>query len=426
MKINIQLPAEIRFALGSLTRAGHQAYIVGGCVRDVLLGKEPHDYDITTSAQPEEMLEIFAKERLLLNGMKHGTVTVIKYGEPIEITTFRIDGEYSDGRHPDAIEFTGNLYEDVARRDFSVNALCWNPEVGLIDYVDGEEDIERKIIRCVGDPDRRFTEDALRILRALRFSSVLDFDIDPLTAQCALEHRQQLHKIAVERILVEIKKLLCGVRAEQVLLDFRPIFEVVLPELTSLSADEYMLAARRVSLTSPVPDLRLAALLYNLNPEAVSECASRLKFSKVSRRFIESVGENAHRALPSGRHEMRRMLGELGEELLAGLIELKNADVKAMCHLVIQQGDCVSIKQLAVNGEDVYAAGVSRRKTGLCLNALLDAVIEDKLPNEKEALLAYAHEQFAYEPQAVNPAKKKKRKKAEDAAAEPADSEADE
>lgn len=426
MNINIQLPAEIRFALNSLTKAGHQAYIVGGCVRDVLLGLEPHDYDITTSALPEEMLEIFSKERLVLNGMKHGTVTVIKYGEPIEITTFRIDGEYTDGRHPDAIEFTGNLYEDVARRDFTVNALCWNPEVGLIDYVDGEEDIEKKVIRCVGDPDRRFTEDALRILRALRFSSVLDFDIDPLTAQCALEHRQQLHKIAVERILVEIKKLLCGVRVEQILLDFRPIFEVVLPELAVLSSDEYMLAARRVSLTLPVPDLRLAALLYGLSAEAVSECTARLRFSKVSRRFIESIGENAHRALPANRCEMRRMLGELGEELLAGLIELKNADVKAMCNLVIQMGDCVTLKQLAVNGEDVYAAGVSRRKTGICLNALLDAVIEDRLPNEKEALLAYAHEHFAFEPQMVNPAKKKKRRKTEEAVSETAEPQADE
>lgn len=424
MEINIQLPAEVRFALNSLTRAGYQAYIVGGCVRDVLLGHEPHDYDITTSALPEEMIELFSKERLVLNGMKHGTVTLIKYGEPIEMTTFRIDGEYSDGRHPDAIEFTGNLYEDVARRDFTVNALCWNPETGLIDYVDGEEDIEKKVIRCVGDPDRRFTEDALRILRALRFSSVLDFDIDPLTAQCAVDNCEQLHKIAAERILVEIKKLLCGVRAEQVLLSFRPIFEVVLPELCALSDDEYMLAARRVALTSPVPDLRLAALLYGLSREAVSECAARLKFSKVSRRFIESVGENAERALPANRHEMRRMLGELGEELLAGLIELKNADVKAMCHLVIQQGDCVSIRQLAVNGEDVYAAGVSRRKTGLCLSSLLDAVIEDRLPNEKEALLAAAHEQFAYEPQQINPAKRKHRKKAE--AVQEADGEGEE
>lgn len=407
--MNIQLPAPVRYAMNALTRAGHQAYIVGGSVRDVLLGKEPHDYDITTSALPEEMLELFSRDRLLTNGMKHGTVTLIKYGTPIEMTTFRIDGEYSDGRHPDAIEFTGNLYEDVARRDFTVNALCWNPETGLIDYVDGEEDIRNRIIRCVGDPDRRFTEDALRILRALRFSSVLDFDIDPVTAESAVDFRGLLDKIAVERILVELKKLLAGARAEQVLLQFRPVFEVILPELSGLTADQYMLAARRVSLTPPAPELRLAALLYGMEPEKVAECAMRLKFSKASRKFIEQIGLNASRPLPMNRPDMRRMLGEMGEELLAGLIELRNADMRAMCHLVIQQNDCVSIRQLAVGGEDVFAAGVSRKKTGQCLSFLLSEVIEDRLPNEKEALIEAAKINFAHE--APPPSEKKRRRR---------------
>jgi len=409
--MNIQLPAPVRYAMNALTRAGHQAYIVGGSVRDVLLGKEPHDYDITTSALPEEMLELFSRDRLLTNGMKHGTVTLIKYGTPIEMTTFRIDGEYSDGRHPDAIEFTGNLYEDVARRDFTVNALCWNPETGLIDYVDGEEDIQNRIIRCVGDPDRRFTEDALRILRALRFSSVLDFDIDPVTAESAIDFRGLLDKIAVERILVELKKLLAGARAEQVLLQFRPVFEVILPELCGLTADQYMLAARRVSLTPPAPELRLAALLYGMEPEKVAECAMRLKFSKASRKFIEQIGLNAARPLPMNRPDMRRMLGEMGEELLAGLIELRNADMRAMCHLVIQQNDCVSIRQLAVGGEDVFAAGVSRKKTGQCLSFLLDEVIEDRLPNEKEALLEAARASFAHEAPPPSEKKRRRRKK---------------
>ena len=409
--MNIQLPAPVRYAMNALTRAGHQAYIVGGSVRDVLLGKEPHDYDITTSALPEEMLELFSRDRLLTNGMKHGTVTLIKYGTPIEMTTFRIDGEYSDGRHPDAIEFTGNLYEDVARRDFTVNALCWNPETGLIDYVDGEEDIQNRIIRCVGDPDRRFTEDALRILRALRFSSVLDFDIDPVTAESAIDFRELLDKIAVERILVELKKLLAGARAEQVLLQFRLVFEVILPELIDLTADEYMLAARRVSLTPPAPELRLAALLYGMAPEKVAECAMRLKFSKASRKFIEQIGLNAARPLPMNRPDMRRMLGEMGEELLAGLIELRNADMRAMCHLVIQQNDCVSIRQLAVGGEDVFAAGVSRKKTGQCLSFLLSEVIEDRLPNEKEALLEAARASFAHEAPPPSEKKRRRRKK---------------
>ncbi len=414
--MNIQLPAPVRYAMNALTRAGYQAYIVGGSVRDVLLGKEPNDYDITTSALPEEMLQLFSKDRLLTNGLKHGTVTLIKYGTPVEMTTFRIDGEYSDGRHPDDIEFTGNLYEDVMRRDFTVNALCWNPEVGLIDYVEGEEDLEKKVIRCVGDPDRRFTEDALRILRALRFSSALDFDIDPLTAECAIDNRGRLSVIAVERILVELKKLLTGARAEQILLQFREVFEVILPELSGLTDDQYMLAARRVSLTLPSPELRLAALLYGLPVEKVSECALRLKFSKVQRKFIEAVGLNAARPLPMNRPDMRRMLGEMGEELLTGLIELRNADMRAMCHLVIQQNDCVSIRQLSVNGDEVFHAGVSRKKIGQCLEFLLNEVVEDRLPNEKEALLEAARASFAQEtpaPSAKGRQRRRKGRKAE-------------
>ena len=409
--MNIQLPAPVRFAMKTLTRAGHQAYIVGGSVRDVLLGKEPHDYDITTSALPEEMIDLFAHEKLLLGGMKHGTVTLIKYGTAIEMTTFRIDGEYSDGRHPDDIEFTGNLYEDVNRRDFTINALCWNPEVGLIDYVDGEEDIARKLIRCVGDPDRRFSEDALRILRALRFSAALDFDIDPLTAQCAVEHCSNLSAIAVERVLTELKKLLAGPRAEQVLIQFRKIFNAILPELTDLTDDQYMLAARRVSLTPAAPELRLAALLYGLPVEKIEECASRLKFSKLSRRFIEQISLNADRPLPRTRPEMRRMLGEMGEELLAGLIELRNADMRAMCHLVIQQGDCATVKQLAVTSDDLFHVGVSRRKAGQCLEFLLNEVVEDRLPNEATALLEAAQEHFAAPPPAPSSKSRKRRKK---------------
>ena len=409
--MNIQLPAPVKYAMKTLTRAGHQAYLVGGSVRDVLLGKEPHDYDLTTSALPEEMLELFSRDKVLTNGMKHGTVTLIKYGTAIEITTFRIDGEYSDGRHPDDIEFTGNLYEDVNRRDFTINALCWNPEVGLIDYADGEEDIKNRVVRCVGDPDRRFAEDGLRILRGLRFSSALDFEIDPMTAESAIHNKDNLSGIAVERILTELKKLLVGPRAEQVLLQFRPIFDKILPELSGLSADQYMLAARRVSLTPPSPELRLAALFYGVNMETLNECALRLKFSKATRKFLETVALNAARPMPVNRAEMRRLLGEMGEETGAALVELRNADMRAMCHLVIQQGDCLNVRQLCVTGEELYQAGVSRKKTQACFDFLLNEVIEDRLPNEKEALLEAAEANFRKEPPAPSSKSRKRRKK---------------
>lgn len=407
----MQLPASVRYAMNVLVRAGHQVYVVGGSVRDVLLGKEPHDYDLTTSALPEEMIQLFSRDRVLTNGLKHGTLTLLKYGEAVEITAFRIDGEYSDGRHPDSIEFTGNLYEDVMRRDFTINALCWNPETGLIDYVDGEEDLNRKVIRCVGDPDRRFQEDALRILRALRFSATLDFDVEPMTAESAIYHCENLSNVAVERVLVELRKLLSGERVEQVLLEFRPVMEAAIPEIADMSADEYMTAARRVALTPPSPELRMAALLYDLSEEKLAECAARLKFSKANRRFIESVCAYSSRPLPENRVEMRRALGEMGEESLAGLIELRMADARALCHLVIQQGDCVRTSQLTVTPEEVIQQGVSRRKTAQCLNELLDAVIEGRLPNEKRVLLEEARVWSSQSSNSARPAPKRKRKK---------------
>lgn len=385
--MKIHLPRSAQYAIKSLTGAGYQAYIVGGSVRDHLLGKTPSDYDVTTSALPEEVMALFAKDRLLTNGLKHGTVTLIKYGQPIEITTFRIDGEYEDGRHPDDVVFTGNLYEDVQRRDFTVNALCWNEQAGLIDYVGGEEDLENKIIRCVGEADVRFNEDALRILRALRFSSVLDFDIEAGTARAVHLERENLSKIAVERILTELKKLLCGARAESILLEYRDVFEIVMPELHALSQDDYMLAARRVSLVSPVPELRLAALLSDLPVEAANACVTRLKTSKVSRKFIESVISRGKAPMPTDRAGMRRLAGQCGEDLLLGLAELQSAHVTALCHMIVQQGDCVSLKQLAVKGDDLFRLGVTRRMIGECLNGLLARVVEGELPNEKEALM---------------------------------------
>ena len=418
--MKIHLPRSAQYAVKSLAGAGYQAYIVGGSVRDSLLGKTPSDYDVTTNALPDEVMALFARDRLVTNGLKHGTVTLIKYGQPIEITTFRIDGEYEDGRHPDDVVFTGNLYEDVQRRDFTVNALCWSEQAGLIDYVGGEEDLEHRIIRCVGEPEVRFDEDALRILRALRFSSVLDFDIEAGTARAVHLERENLSKIAVERILTELKKLLCGARAESIALEYRDVFEVIMPELRALSGDEYMLAARRMALVSPAPELRLAALLCDLPAESARECVARLKTSKVSRKFIESVISRVKTPMPADRIGMRRLAGECGEELMLGLAEIQSAHVTALCHMIVQQGDCVSLKQLAVNGDDVFRVGVTRRMIGECLNGLLERVMEGALPNEKQALLdAVRQELNARAEKAAsekaNAGKKKRRRRAKSA-----------
>ena len=394
MSLKMNLPYPVRYALNALRRAGYQAYCVGGCVRDSLLGVEPNDFDLTTSALPEETLALFKREHTLTVGLKHGTITLIKHGMPIEITTFRIDGEYEDNRRPEEVTFTSHLEEDVLRRDFTVNALCWNEQEDVVDYVGGVDDLNARIIRCVGDPDTRFQEDALRILRALRFSSKLDFDIDEATAQAVLRSRELLNNIAVERIAAELCKLLAGKRAEQVLLQFRPVMEVIVPPLSALSEEDYLCAARRVSLVPPVPEMRLAALMCDLPEQQLEETALRLKLSKKGRQFMLTLTRCAHESAPRTRSGMRRLMQEVGEETLCAVVELQNACALALSHLVIQQGDCVTLKQLAVNGQDLFLLGLPRKKTGDMLNRLLDQVIEGALPNRKEALLDYVRTQM--------------------------------
>ena len=394
MSLKMNLPYPVRYALNALRRAGYQAYCVGGCVRDSLLGVEPNDFDLTTSALPEETLALFKREHTLTVGLKHGTITLIKHGMPIEITTFRIDGEYEDNRRPEEVTFTSHLEEDVLRRDFTVNALCWNEQEDVVDYVGGVDDLNARIIRCVGDPDTRFQEDALRILRALRFSSKLDFDIDEATAQAVLRSRELLNNIAVERIAAELCKLLVGKRAEQVLLQFRPVMEVIVPPLSALSEEDYLCAARRVSLVPPVPEMRLAALMCDLPEQQLEETALRLKLSKKGRQFMLTLTRCAHESAPRTRSGMRRLMQEVGEEALCAVVELQNACALALSHLVIQQGDCVTLKQLAVNGQDLFLLGLPRKKTGDMLNRLLDQVIEGALPNRKEALLDYVRTQM--------------------------------
>lgn len=407
MKMN--LPYPVRYALNTLRRAGHQAYCVGGCVRDSLLGLQPNDFDLTTSALPEETLALFKREHTLTVGLKHGTITLIKHGMPIEITTFRIDGEYADNRRPEEVSFTDRLEEDVLRRDFTVNALCWNEQEDVVDYVGGLDDLNARLIRCVGDPDTRFQEDALRILRALRFSSKLDFDLEEATAEAVIRNRELLNHIAVERIAAELSKLLVGRRAEQLLLSFRAVMEVILPPLAALSAEEYLCAARRVLLVSPVMEIRLAALMCELPEEQLLETALRLKLSKKSRQLLLTLVRCAGESAPRTRSGMRRLMQEVGEEALCAVVELQNACALALSHLVVQQGDCVTLKQLAVNGQDLFQLGLPRKKTGDMLNRLLEKVIEGELPNQKEALLDCARTEMSEQLAPARTAKPRRR-----------------
>ena len=273
MKIN--LPKEVKKAIALLEAKGFVAYVVGGCVRDSVMGKEPADWDITTSAKHEQTAQSFKDYRTIETGIKHGTLTVLIDQMPLEITTFRIDGRYSDQRRPDSVSFTQDLKLDLSRRDFTVNALAYSPRTGLVDEFDGLGDIKNKVIRCVGQPDARFQEDALRILRALRFASVLDFEIEKSTAQSLFKNRALLDKISAERIQIELIKLLAGPAVERVLLYFRQVLFQIIPELSASDGFDqqdtekhiftvYEHIAHAVSRVKNEPHLRMAMLLHDV------------------------------------------------------------------------------------------------------------------------------------------------------------------
>lgn len=272
----IAIPQNVLDILRALNERGHEAYVVGGCVRDSLLGRTPTDWDVTTSALPEETAGIFdalGGYTVAKTGLAHGTLTIIKEHCPVEITTYRVDGAYSDARHPDAVRFTRSLREDLSRRDFTINAMAYHPDVGLVDYFSGRADLEARRICCVGDPDKRFGEDALRILRALRFASVLEFSLEKMTGESL--HRQAflLRQIAAERIAAEMNKLLCGPATFPVLMEYPDVFEVILPELSPMrdhpqynayhKYDIYEHTMRAVQAAPPLSVLRWVLLLHD-------------------------------------------------------------------------------------------------------------------------------------------------------------------
>ncbi|MBQ1409720.1 MAG: HD domain-containing protein [Oscillospiraceae bacterium] len=456
----IAAPALAREAISRLQAAGFPAYLVGGCVRDTLLGRTPGDWDITTAARPEQVEAVFAGARVIETGRKHGTVTVLLEGLPLEITTFRTESGYSDHRHPDAVAFTPSLREDLARRDFTINAMAWSPEAGLTDPFGGQEDLEKKLIRCVGDPMQRFQEDALRILRALRFSAQLDFMIDPATAAAALTLRHSLALVSRERIAVELTKLLCGPAARRILVEFWEILAVPLPELAPMAGldqrskyhcyDVLEHSAAAVEAAPPEPLLRWAALLHDVGKPGcftldeagqghfyghpkrgapmAREIMTRLRFDKgtvqrvatlvelhdypidppVEGQNAECKPQNADAIRRAEERAVRKLIGRLGEEDFFRLLALKRADslahhpdcrgrvavcarIAALAREILAQPPCFTVKDLAIDGNDLISLGYARGpEIGKTLNALLEGVLSGALPNERESLLAEA------------------------------------
>lgn len=384
--------------LDTLHKAGYAAYVVGGCVRDSLLGLTPHDWDLCTSALPQQVMELFGAQRCIPTGLQHGTVTVKQSGALYEITTFRTEGTYTDGRHPDEVHFVPDVREDLARRDFTINAMAYNEKEGLVDPFGGQADLQSGIVRAVGVPRQRFTEDALRILRLYRFAARFGFAIDPPTAQAAQELCAHLDCVSVERIEEELAKLLSA-PAPAAYLDEKILF-VILPELTS----EALAAAKPVVDACPAGaenlPIRLAALLLSLGEDGIRRTLKRLRCSNA---LIEEAAVLVREAVPGVPVSLniyaRRLLGKYNlctvrriAALGTALQPERAADFAALSELAEQldaDSVCCRVSQLAVNGRDLMAAGVPAgpgiRKI---LEALLDGVIREEYPNERQALLA--------------------------------------
>ena len=444
--MTMDMPKNVDTAINLLQSAGFEAYAVGGCVRDSLLGKTPNDWDITTSAKPEDMKSVFADFHCIDTGIKHGTVTVVIDGEPLEITTFRLDGEYEDNRHPKSVTFTSDLGADLGRRDFTVNAMAYSKKTGTVDLFGGQNDLKNKIIRCVGDPDRRFNEDALRILRALRFASALDFEIEEKTAQSLLKNRALLGNISEERIAKELLKLVCGKGAKRILTDFAPVLFEILPELQPMYKnshdnphhcyDIYEHTLIAVESIDPEPTLRFAMLLHDcgkpaakkfdengvahfyghqrISAEISAQILARLKVSNKFRDEILFLVSNHDRwELYENTEKMPRYLSKFGLDGVLKLLKVMRADVLAQspeyryrldqiadaeetAKNLAAQKPCLSLSELQINGRTLMDIGIPQgRKLGAVLAQLLDEVIDGVTKNTQEALTTRAREIYS-------------------------------
>lgn len=432
----ILAPEQVKTALRRLHENGFAAYAVGGCVRDSLLGKTPLDWDITTAARPEETERVFSDCRLIETGVQHGTVTVLLDGLSLEITTFRVDGDYLDARHPASVAFTSRLKEDLLRRDFTVNTLCWNEQDGVVDLCGGLADLQNGILRAVGVPDRRFSEDALRILRGIRFASVLGFTIEPNTAESILRNRQLLTKVAAERIRVEFSKLLCGKNAAAVLDRYREVIAVFIPEVRALfdcpqntpyhCFDVYRHTLATLENIEPTEALRLCMFFHDfgkpvcrktdengqdhfkghqkVGAEIVKPILKRLRYDNSTVKTVTGWIAIHDLKSPKTKIEAKQLLSKIGADDYRALIKIKRADNrgKAQPHAIdeklrrmadflaeiLENHECYDLRGLAVNGDDLKAVGITDGKAIRdALNGLLGLVITEQCKNEKDALL---------------------------------------
>ena len=394
--IAIPLPPPVTFVMERLEASGFHAYAVGGCVRDALMGRIPGDYDVTTDARPEEMQHIFADCRVVETGLKHGTLTVVRDGMNVETTTYRIDGGYADGRHPDAVTFTDRLADDLCRRDFTINAMAWAPGQGIVDLFGGEEDLRAKRIRCVGRASDRFSEDGLRILRALRFASVLGFACDEECRAAVTDGMHLLDRISRERIYAELTKLLGGVGAARILGEYAPVIAHVLPPLAEEDVRRASTVFARMTADLPTA-VRYAVLLDALDTETAAKAMDTLKPSKDEKRAVLSL-LSRRETVDTGSYGVKCLMRDAGDAFpavwasfafLTGRIDAAGAAaVRRAADEILAADECRNLGGLAIDGRDLALRGFTGPAIGETLAALLDAVMRGEIPNERDALLA--------------------------------------
>lgn len=431
------LPDHVLYVLNKLNSRGFEAYIVGGCVRDFMLKNDPSDFDITTNALPCEIKECFDEHKIIETGVKLGTITIIINSQKIEITTYRVEGKYSDNRHPDKVTFSCNLYDDLIRRDFTINAMAISSSGELIDNFNGRADLKNKIIRAVGDPAKRFTEDALRILRALRFASQLGFYIEDKTSEMVHQYAYLLKNISAERIREEFVKILMGISAEEILRRYCDVVEIFIPEIKKLYGfdqhspyhkyDVWEHTIHAVGSAVPEKNVRVAMFFHDISKpdcfymdengrghfkghalksaEMTSEILKRLRFSSRDIKDIVSIICH-HSDEINSKLEIKLLLNEVGEKNFFDLLNTQRADSMSKQEFclkrlkksdwqektakeILRNKECYTLKDLAINGNELIKLGFRDRKIGQLLERLLQEVVYENLLNDKISLINY-------------------------------------
>lgn len=382
--------------LERLEDSGYKAYLVGGCLRDMMMGRQPHDFDIATSAEPETVMSIFSDFEVIPTGIKHGTVTVMVDGEPIEITTFRKDSDYSDGRRPDSITFTDKVEDDLSRRDFTINAMAFGLDGEIVDPFGGKSDIKSRVIRTVGSAEERFSEDGLRILRAIRFASVLGFTIESETKEAIHKLSRMLDKVSFERVFSEMSKIILSEKPSVQFREFKDVFSRVAPELAGIKDFEHTLGT--LDRVEPEIALRFTALLHTLGEEQAESVLRKLKSDGVTIQKVTKLVRFFDTDIDSSKVAIKKLMSEMGESDFFSLIKLKVADepekavelekAKQIAERVIADKECFKLKDMAVKGDDLIKSGMAMGpEIGKTLNMLLDKVISEEVANDKDSLM---------------------------------------